>query len=499
MHRRFRALLGVAVAGLIGAQAGAEPWLAPGNTGLRSDLHTLADAGVLHAPLTTWPLSWGDIAGDLRDAPASALDDTARLALERVRARVPVETQVDRLAWHSRITLGERPRIMRTFDDTPREEAQLGGGLSRTGERFAFRLNAARVWDPADGESFRLDGSYAGVALGNWMLSVGYPERWWGPGWDGSLILSTNARPIPQIAINRDRSTPFRARWLSWLGPWSMTSFLGLLDDERAAVDDPLVFGLRLTARPLPRLEIGVSRTAQWCGEGRPCDAEAFVNLMAGRSNRGVNIAPEKEPGNQLAGFDLRWAPPFTNGPAAIYMQWIGEDTRQGGPQIGSWLRQVGVEFAGSLFVDQWRHRTHVEAAETICREGGAGFSSEQFNCAYEHSIYQSGYRYHGRSMAHGMDGDGRSYSAGTTLMSTDDRVWQFSLRHIDINRGGPPNARHTLSPTPQRISEATLIHGRSFAMVTLRAAIGYHRLEDRLDSSLDERSLFGWVELMIN
>ncbi len=41
------------------------------------------------------------------------------------------------------------------------------------------------------------DGSYLGVNVGNFMLSAGYIERWWGPGWDGSLILSTNARPIP--------------------------------------------------------------------------------------------------------------------------------------------------------------------------------------------------------------------------------------------------------------------------------------------------------------
>ena len=30
-------------------------------------------------------------------------------------------------------------------------------------------------------------------------LRLSVTDRWWGPGWDGSLILSNNARPIPAI------------------------------------------------------------------------------------------------------------------------------------------------------------------------------------------------------------------------------------------------------------------------------------------------------------
>ena len=34
----------------------ADPWLAPGDEGLRSDIQLLADAGILRGPVTTWPL-----------------------------------------------------------------------------------------------------------------------------------------------------------------------------------------------------------------------------------------------------------------------------------------------------------------------------------------------------------------------------------------------------------------------------------------------------------
>ena len=36
--------------------AKADPWLAPGDEGLRSDIQLLADAGIIRGPVTTWPM-----------------------------------------------------------------------------------------------------------------------------------------------------------------------------------------------------------------------------------------------------------------------------------------------------------------------------------------------------------------------------------------------------------------------------------------------------------
>ena len=45
--------------------ASADPWLAPGDAGLRSDIQLLADAGIIRGPVTTWPMSWPDLARDV--------------------------------------------------------------------------------------------------------------------------------------------------------------------------------------------------------------------------------------------------------------------------------------------------------------------------------------------------------------------------------------------------------------------------------------------------
>ena len=500
-RRKLGVLLGMAVT-LSSTMGLASPLAAPGDATLRSDLTTLADAGVLRAPISAWPLPWGDVLADIDGSPVASLGRMSTLALQRVRARARQETRTQAPRVGGRISLSESPVKIRTFQNTPREEAELAGSLTWVGQRFAFSLNATYVSldladSTADDTDLRPDGSFVGVALGNWMLLAGFPDHWWGPGWDGSLILSTNARPIPQVMLGRNSAEPFESRWLRWIGPWALTSFMGQLDDERV-VNNALLFGLRFTFKPIPSLEIGLSRTAQWCGDGRPCDWGAFSNLLIGRDNRGVNIDEDEEPGNQLAGFDIRWALPWLDRSTAVYFQWIGEDSRQGGPQIGSWLRQIGAEYSGLAFNGRWSHRTYIEYSDTICREGGLGFSDKKFSCAYEHATYQTGYRYEGRSIGHGMDGQGTSFSIGSIWTGGGDRTWQFSLRHIDTNQGDTPTSGHTVAPVNVTVDEVLAIHARPLWIGTLQIGLGYRDIASVADPALDDSGGFGWLEFVI-
>ncbi|MGH8244709.1 MAG: hypothetical protein ACRETY_15320, partial [Steroidobacteraceae bacterium] len=50
---------------LAAGAAAADPWIEPGDAGLRHDLQLLADAGILDAPLTAWPVSWPEVARDV--------------------------------------------------------------------------------------------------------------------------------------------------------------------------------------------------------------------------------------------------------------------------------------------------------------------------------------------------------------------------------------------------------------------------------------------------
>ncbi len=155
-------------------------------------------------------------------------------------------------------------------------------------------------------EHTNIDGSYLATAIGNWALTAGSFGRWWGPGWQSSLILSDNARPVPGFSIQRNKSTPFESVPLSWLGPWQLQAFIGKLESDRT-IPDAKLLGLRMSFKPFQWLEVGASRTAQWGGDGRPESLSSLKNLVLGKDNRGDGgVTVSNEPGNQLGGLDAK-------------------------------------------------------------------------------------------------------------------------------------------------------------------------------------------------
>lgn len=483
MPRVAQIWLGAVLSLVFAWNAVAAPLAAPGDMQLRHDLQLLNDSGVINIPLTAWPVPLGDVYDAVADSAWRSLSATEMAALERVRDYLSWELETGIVKASATLAGSSNPRVIRTFENTPREDAQASANLHWVGDRFAVSIQASYAPSPIDGNEFRPDGTYFGAAFGNWIITAGWQDRWWGPSRDGSLILSSNARPTPGLMLQRNNSTPFRTKWLSWLGPWTLTTFMSELDDDRT-VKDALLFGVRGSIRP-PKtgLEIAISRTAQWCGVGRPCNMSVFVDLLLGNDNQGVNVDPEDEPGNQLGGVDIRWTLPRKL-PIALYMQWIGEDSRGGGGAIGSWLRQVGIEHWGTL--GSLSHRTHFEVSHTSCKQGSSGLSDDVPNCAYEHSIYQTGYRYRGRPLGHGIDGDGLSYSIGSTLVQSGGATWNISIRQMELNRIGVPNTRHTLTPTPVNRTDFQVSWDRITNIGHFYAGAGYGRSKDMLEGRSD-------------
>ena len=475
-----RLTLAFGLAALITSVARAEPWAAPGDWRLRNDLELLNDSGSINIPLTAWPVAWGDVHRALQGVDIVAMSPAERAAHSRVAERLRYEMATGVSQVRFSLAGAAESRVIRTFDATPRSEGEAAVGVAWLGERFAANLQATYAANPDDGDDWRPDNSYLGMALGNWMLTAGWQERWWGPGRDASMIMSSNARPMPTVAVQRIASLPSESRWFGWMGPWTLTSFMGLMDDERV-VENGLLWGFRASFRPLRGFEIGLSRGAQWCGEDRECNLKTFLRLLHGNDNSGANVDPEDEPGNQLGGIDMRWTLPKQI-PVALYMHWTAEDTRRTGASLHQWQEQVGVEFWGNI--GGFSHRSHIEVAETGCRLGAFGEGSSRPNCAYNHTIFRSGYRYNGRPIAHGMDTDGLSYSLGSTLVDDNGNAWIASIRHIDINRAGGADPRHTISPTPQLAIDAQVSHERWFRFGRIRIGLNYQRVDDEVSGT---------------
>ena len=454
--------------------ATAGPLIPAGDALLRADIALLADHGAVEGPVTTWPLAWAPILADLeRRVDNEQLPKHVQRALERVLAAGRRETARGQARAIAELSGAAQPPRIRSFAGTPRESAEAGAGLDWYGERLAVDLNAQVVASPADGEEFRADGSLLGLSLGNFVVAASTLDRWWGPGWDGSLVLSNNARPLPAVTLDRSATPAFESRWLSWIGPWDLGLMMGRLESERA-VPEALFFGMRFAFRPFSSLEIGLTRTAQWCGEGRPCGFSTFRDLVTGRDNRGDDgIGAGNEPGNQLAGVDLRWSLAPLGLPLALYGQAIGEDEAGGFPS--RYLGQAGVEGAGPYGVNG-AYRWFAEVADTSC---GFYQSNRNFNCAYNHGIYRTGYRYRDRVIGHGADNDARLLSLGLVLTDDGGTRWNVLARYGELNRGGSPDARNTLSPIPRDLASLDVAWSRDFRFGAIELGAGAEHTGD--------------------
>lgn len=475
----------------LASTANAGPAIQAGDIGLRHDIQVLADYGVISGPVTTWPVSWDAIKSDLIRAKGreQALPVAVEQAMERLLARAEQATRRGQPRFEGSLAGAEKPTAIRGFANTPREDAEIRAGFSSFGDLFSIDLNVTGVDNPSDSEDVRLDGSQVGVELGNWTFAASTYERWWGPGWDGSLILSNNARPIPSLAISRNRTDAFETKWLSWIGPWDVSVLFGQFDDPRV-INDARFFGMRVNFKPHPSLEIGLSRTAQWCGDGRPCGLDTFWDMFIGRDNIGdQGVTIETEAANQLAGYDIRWSNFWFGQPSAFYTQFIGDDEAGGLPS--RFLVLAGIETSGYIR-NRWSWRAYAELAGTSCNY----LSGDPSCSAYENLIYESGYRYYGRPVGHGADRDAELVSIGFILTGDTDTTWEFLARTGELNRFGVSDFPHSITPTRLDIDSIDLRYTKATAIGTFYLGLGYESLDDPAtgESTSDTRGFLRWT-----
>lgn len=488
----FQAAWIACLAVLVSQGASAQGFFLPASdTRLRDDLSLLVDEGVINLPVNEWPLAREDVARAVGDVKATDLQDSAlRAALSRVVARSA--RIADASEWRLRevsATAGE-PGLLRDDSTLGRENLELRSVGGASTDRYSVTVAATAVLDASDHQTVRFDGSDLTVRWGNWLISANQHDRWWGPGRDGSLILSTNARPMPALSLDRYRSLPVDLPVLRWLGPWRFSWFLALGENERPDVDRPVFMGMRLSFKPSPIFEFGMSRTAQFCGKGRRCNLETLGRVLIGRDNVGIRGLddPANEPGNQMAGFDVRIASPFKALPLALHAQEIGEDNSSSGiPE--RYLAQFGAETwfmmdSGAVW------RAHLEYANTSCKWYSPGLEP---NCAYFQGIFFAGYRYRERNIGHTTDGDSETRSLMISLTRANGDRWSLSGRRGRLDAYGTPDPFNPVSQGLSTYKSVQLAWDGQLKTQRLGAQLGYERQSPR--SAGNAGGVFGFIQ----
>lgn len=410
----------------------AAPWAEPNDRALRHAVEVLRDTGLLAGPITAWPIPWQTLAAALETLPPHELTAQQQQAVSLLNSAL---RNADRFKITSHLSAASYPRALNGFADTEREKSSAGVSLEAMGEVFAINLSATYSSDASDGDTWRADNSYLSARLGNWGFGVGAIERFWGPAWQDSLILSGNARPSPGLFVQRLSPDAFATPLLHWLGPWQLTSFINQLESARDHSQAKL-WGLRITHSPLSFLEIGYSRTAMFGGGSRPESMGVITDLLLGRDNRGdegISEDTSNEPGNQLGGIDWRASAHYKAFSGAWYGQVIGEDESGGTPSRN--IGTMGIELAAAI--NAISHRIWLEGANTLMRFDRDGLA----NGAYEHAIYTSGYRYQGRSMGASSDNDSQVYSIGGlhSWENGDLVTWRLGKAYLNKDGGNVP------------------------------------------------------------
>ncbi len=406
----------VCAAAAVSTPALAGWWIEADDLSLRNDIQLLSDAGFIRQPINTYPLMWAGIVQDLQQLDPATLDEDAQQALQRVM----MIWQRDRREVQASMSLAgetEQPAFVR-FGDTLRDKAQAQASGSYQTERVSARLQVSQVSQPFDQNKSRLDGSYVAVKAGNWIVSAGALEKYWGPSFDTSAILSTNARPVPAITLSRNSSI---ADADDWLPAWTFTTSFGQLS-SRAHVPDAKLWQARLGIKPLNSLEMGFSWVMTYGGEGYGNGLnDWFDGLFRGGQIEGTE--------NMLAGYDLRWSTSLLGQPVGVYWSAIADDFGTKNLQLYKVSYQLGID----TYVRALSSRVYLEALDTAIDCS----NDRKFNCYYEHSTHFDGYRRYGRAFGTSYDNDSKVLNIGVLTQLDSQTSWHNKLAWLRLNVDG--------------------------------------------------------------
>jgi hypothetical protein len=400
-------------------------WVEPNNLSLRADIQLLSDTGVIRQPITTYPLMWAGLKQDLDNMDQSQLNANQRAAFERLTA---VYT-IDHHSFKTKIQLAaasDAPRFI-GFGQDYRDKAEAAVTTEVTQDWFSGRLSASYHYDLLDKHPSRLDNSFVAAMLGNWIVSAGTQQKYWGPGWDTGLIQTTNARPMLGITFSRNNSQAFETPWVNWVGPWTFTTSLSQMESKRY-VPETKHWGARGTLRPMAKLEVGFSWTMQWGGEGYGNGLSDWWNGLF----NGGGIESEQKNGqeNMLAGYDFRWSDSVLGIPYGIYYERIHEDYQSSKKKLINASNMGGIDF----FLAEINTRFFIEYADT---KASCGASDRIYNCMYEHGFYKSGYRYYGKSLGSSYDNDSETLVIGGITQLGGAQNIVNKLRWLRLNTDG--------------------------------------------------------------
>ena len=412
----------------------AEPWIDTSDIYLKANIQLLADSGHILTPVTTYPLMWHDIARDLKQVNIKELSTIEQNSYEYVKYQLKLAKQNSKTV---NLSLASSDSDFTSFGDHNHYQHSIQIQTSFLFDNFSLNISPGYAYSNNGEKKFIYDGSYIAVSLGNWSISLGKQARWFGPMWDTSFSLSNNAQPIPALSLSRISSEPFNIPFTEHAIPWTMTTFMGLMDDDRV-IDNTLLWGFRLNLKPLKNLEIGITRLAQWGGEDNATGLCNFWDILIGKTNGETSGSSSCNNGeytiaNQQAGFDFRYSTTLFKTPIGFYGNYFAEDGANESQFDLNFFSKAEIQLGFDTQLDIFNTTTliYIEYSDSLA---DCGVRDGIGDCYYEHSTYRTGLRYKGRALGNLYDNDAETIVIGVISRLENNIKITTKLRWLNLN-----------------------------------------------------------------
>jgi len=280
---------------------------------------------------------------------------------------------------------------------------------------------------------FRLLDSYVAMKYAGFDWSVGKQSLWWGPQEGSTLLMSNNAEPLWMAQLNL--GNPFYFPGVSKvLGPIRVNNFFGSLAGHEFPAG-PYMFGQKVSCKPLRDLEVGISRTVIFAGQGHvPLTFGSFWNSFTSFSNVPVETKfSRNDPGARHASFDFSWRLPKLQRWLTLYSQSFVHDNVSPLPRSRAGINP-GIYLSHVPGIPKLDFRA--EAGYTD--PPGAASNGGRF--LYWEIVYHDLYINHSNLMGSWIGREGKGYQAWSTYSLSPQSSIQASFRYFKIAKDFIPN-----------------------------------------------------------
>jgi hypothetical protein len=282
---------------------------------------------------------------------------------------------------------------------------------------------------------------YVGMQLDNWQINFGKQALWWGADRSGPMLASTNAEPILMLRVTR--VTPFRLpSLLGIFGDIRVEYFVGRLSGyhwvnsaitgltgswTHSLSDQPFIVGEKISVKPTPNFEFGISATALFAGAGVPATSHKLLQAMFSTGNGGPGTSGD--PGDRRGGFDFAYRIPGLRDWLTFYADAFTDD------ESNPWFAWNKTALTSGLYLTRVPKLPKLSLrAEGVFTDVPGGGKTVEHGFFYDNDRFLSGYTNNGNLIGSWIGRQGQGAQAWTTYWINPKSKIELNFRHQKVS-----------------------------------------------------------------